>query len=493
MMRSFLLLRVAFAATLLGVWSGTPPVSGQAVPEQLSFNRDIRSILSDNCFACHGQDAKKREADLRLDTFAGATGEEGGPQAIVPGDAESSELLRRVASDDEDERMPPPSSHKTLTDAQKDLLKRWIEQGAKYQRHWAFEPIQRPVVPEVQGARHPIDAFLAVRWQQAGLTAQPEADRETLIRRVALALTGLPPTVAEVDQYLADSAADAYERMVDRYLDSPRYGEEMACHWLDVARYADTHGLHLDNERQMWAYRDWVVQAWNDNLPFDQFTVWQLAGDLLPQPTPEQLVASGFNRCNVTTSEGGAIDAEFTYRYAVERTSTMAQTWLGLTAGCAVCHDHKYDPLTTKEFYSLYAFFNSAADPAMDGNINTTPPFLKLPTPTQQASAATAAAVEREAQQGLLALAALAGYRDPAESAAAAPLKPVAEILFDDAFPPGSITRSSSRNAIAWVVDPPSGAASGRRVIRQAHAVDCNDTIEFKLRPSLCRRRVGWR
>lgn len=483
MLRLWMWIPLTFAACLLGAPSGLRPVLGQVAQEPLSFNRDIRAILADNCFACHGQDAKKREADLRLDTFEGATGEDGGPQAIVPGDPDGSELLRRVTTDDDDELMPPPSSHKKLTDAQKELLARWIEQGAKYQRHWAFEPIERPAVPQVPGGPHPVDAFLAVRWQQAGLTPQPEADRETLIRRVALAVTGLPPTVAEVDQFLADGAPGGYERMVDRYLASPRYGEEMASHWLDVARYADTHGLHLDNERQMWAYRDWVVRALNDNLPFDQFTVWQVAGDLLPQPTADQLVASGFNRCNVTTSEGGAIDAEFTYRYAVERTSTVAQAWLGLTAGCAICHDHKYDPITMKEFYSLYAFFNSAADPAMDGNIDTTPPFLKLPTPTQQASATAAAAVEREAQQGLLTLAALANYRDPAEATDQAARKPVTEILFDDAFPPGCITRSSSRNAIHLLIDPPGGAATGRRVIRQAHAADCNDTVEFKLRP----------
>ena len=390
MTRSLVAILVSCSVCLCAFLAGSAGSLAQTAERPLSFNRDIRPILSDKCFTCHGQDAKKREADLRLDTFEGATADLGGTRAIAPGDLEQSELWVRVNSSDEDEVMPPPASHKSLNEAEKALLKQWITQGAPYQKHWAFEPIQRPAVPQIAGAAQPVDAFLLERLQQVGLTPQPLADRETLIRRVALTLTGLPPTIAEIDAYLADEAPEAYERMVDRYLASPRYGEEMARYWLDVARYADTHGLHLDNERLMWAYRDWVVKAFNDNLPFDQFTMWQVAGDLLPNPTTDQLIATGFNRCNVTTSEGGAIDAEFTFRYAVERTTTVAQAWLGLTAGCAVCHDHKYDPLPAKEFYSLYAFFNSAADPAMDGNINTTPPFLKVPTPTQKATAESA-------------------------------------------------------------------------------------------------------
>jgi hypothetical protein len=254
-----------------------------------------------------------------LDSFEGATAPRKGRPAIVPGKPEESELWHRITARDPSDRMPPPDSGHALTEQQIERLRRWIAEGAVYQKHWAFEPPRRPALPRVQRqdwARSPVDVFILARLEAEGLQPSPEASRETLIRRVTLDLTGLPPTPAEVDAFLADTRPDAYERLVDRLLASPRYGEHMAHYWLDAARYGDTHGLHLDNERSMWAYRDWVVAAFNRNLPFDQFTVEQLAGDLLPQPTRDQLIASGFNRCNVTTSEGGAIDEEFRVRYA---------------------------------------------------------------------------------------------------------------------------------------------------------------------------------
>ncbi len=449
--------------------------------DRVGFNEHIRPILSNTCFACHGQDAKQRQADLRLDVAESALADRDGTFAIKPGDPSQSALWKRITSNDPDFMMPPPSSNKMLTDEQRQLIRRWIEQGAVYQKHWAFErPVaaEPPSVQDRAAVRNEVDQFLQERLEREGLAPQPDADRETLIRRVAFALTGLPPTVRQVDAFLGDTSSDAYERMVERYLDSSHFGEEMARHWLDVARYADTHGLHLDNERQMWAYRDWVVQAFNDNLPFDQFTIWQLAGDLLPNPTPAQLTATGFNRCNVTTSEGGSIAPEFLYRYAVDRTSTMVQTWMGLTGGCAVCHDHKYDPLSTKEFYSLYAFFYSAGDPAMDGNINVTAPFLKLPEDGEQAALDAATAAETDARRRLEDAGAAAEYGDPADQdPAPAPLA-VRDVLIDDSFPLGATTRNTSRNAADWVTDPDFGAKSGRRVLRQANPQFHQDIVQ---------------
>lgn len=360
---------------------------GNAVAdESISFNRDVRPILSKNCFACHGQAEDTREADLRLDVANDGANDGANDDVLVPEKPDDSELWRRIVSGDPDEVMPPPDSGKTITAAQREIIRRWIEQGAKYERHWSFVTPEKPAMPDGPngvgklGFDNPIDAFLQRRLHEEGLAPAPVASKESLIRRVTLDLTGLPPTPKEVDEFLADDSAAAYERLVDRLQQRVTYGEHMARYWLDLARYADTHGLHLDNERSMWPYRDWVVRAINQNLPFDEFTRWQLAGDLLDSPTREQQIASGFNRCNVTTGEGGSIKEEWIYRYAVERTSTTSEVWMGLTAGCAVCHDHKFDPLSTKEYYSMYAFFHSAADPAMDGNKRDTPPILKLPT-----------------------------------------------------------------------------------------------------------------
>jgi hypothetical protein len=342
-----------------------------------------------------------------------------GARPIQSGKPEESELVRRIFATAVEERMPPPSANVVLKPAQKELLKRWIAEGAHYQRHWSFEPPQK-VEPSRSLAGNPIDAFLAGRIQGKGLTASPEADRPTLARRVAFALTGLPPTPAEVDAFTGDRAPGAYERMVERYLRSQHYGEEMARHWLDLARYADTHGLHLDNERQMWPYRDWVVRAFNDNMPFDRFTTEQLAGDLLPSPTRDQLVATGFNRCNVTSGEGGSIESEWVFRNAVDRTNTMIEVWLGLSGGCAVCHDHKFDPLSQKEYYSLYAFFHSAAGPALDGNAFLTDPVLKLPTSEQEKKLADLNKRVKDVEQDMAQRLKSVQYLDPADAPKAA-------------------------------------------------------------------------
>ncbi len=411
----------------------------------LNFSRDISPILSNNCYLCHGPDANHREGGLRLDDRNVALSKmESGKTAIVPGDAAASHLLERILSSDPDQKMPPAASGKSLTAAEIELLKRWIDEGAEYRGHWSFIPPQRvdpPTVQNTAAVRNEIDRFLVARHEADGLTPNGEADKVTLIRRLTLDLTGLPPTPAEVDAFLADESPEAYERLVDRLLQSPRFGEHFGRVWLDAARYGDTHGLHLDNERSMWPYREWVINAFNRNLPFDQFTIEQLAGDLLPNATIDQQVASGFNRCNVTTSEGGSINEEVLVRYAGDRTETMGTVWLGLTLNCSSCHDHKFDPISQKEFYSLYAFFNSLADNAMDGNALLPPPILKLPSEEQTAQLKQLDADIAAAQQQLTQLLATTDYQDPALGGAPVDALSVLRrdvIWFDDDTPPGA-------------------------------------------------------
>ena len=446
-----------------------------AEPELVSFNKHVRPILSDKCFACHGFDAKKREADLRLDTPEGAQENHSGRAAIVPKDIGSSELWRRINSTEEAEIMPPAESHKTLSAEEKDILRRWIEQGANYQKHWAFEPVAQvpleSLVSPNTSSRNPIDAFIANRLAQQSLKLAPEADKSILIRRVAFALTGLPPTVEALDQFMNDSSPEAYERMVDRFLASQHFGEEMARHWLDVARYADTHGMHLDNERQTWAYRDWVVSAFNRNLPFDQFTIEQLAGDLLPDATPDQIVATGFNRCNVTTSEGGSIDDELIYRYAVDRASTTMQAWLGLTGGCAVCHDHKFDPISQKEFYQFYAFFHSAADPAMDGNALLTQPVMKLVTDEAREKLKALDLAIAAKQQEIVDEVKKTDYIDPASVEPRPAIANADTLWMEDEFPANGTTQASPGAPTQFVsAGEGNQVFSGQRALKRVDA-----------------------
>ncbi|MBX7103888.1 MAG: DUF1553 domain-containing protein [Gemmataceae bacterium] len=364
---------VVLASTLIccAVALTAPPGS----PRSIEYNRDVRPILAENCFACHGPDSAARKGDLRLDNRETALKAE----AFVPGKPDESALIERISSMDPDAVMPPRSTHKSLSTAQKDTLRSWIAGGAAYQPHWSFIPPVRPTPPAGSGwCRNPIDQFIEAECSKAGLKPNAEADRRTLARRLSLDLIGLPPEPAEVEEFVCDRSPDWYERYVDKLMRSPHWGEHRGRYWLDAARYADTHGIHFDNYREMWSYRDWVIRAFNDNMPFDKFSIEQLAGDLLPQPTLEQRIATGFNRCNITTNEGGAIDDEYLVLYTRDRTETTSLVWLGLTTGCAVCHDHKLDPLSQREFYELAAFFNNTTQRAMDGNIHNTPPIVPV-------------------------------------------------------------------------------------------------------------------
>ena len=355
-----------------------------AAPKPIDFQREIRPILSDNCFQCHGPDPANRMAGLRLDLKDAALEARKNGAAIVPANSASSLLYQRIVEANPARKMPPKYSHKSVTPEQAALIKRWIDEGAPWKEHWAYTAPRKPsALPAVQNtawaAGNPIDRFILAKLEAQSLTPAPAADKRTLIRRVSLDLTGLPPKPAEIDQFLKDTSANAYEKMVDRYLASPHYGEHRGRYWLDAARYADTHGIHVDNYREMWPYRDWVIRAYNKNMPFDQFTIEQLAGDLLPNPTLDQKIATGFHRCNVTTNEAGIIEDEYAEIYAKDRADTTGAVWLGLTVGCATCHDHKFDPITAKDFYSLGAFFRNTTQAVMDGNIPNTPPVLVVP------------------------------------------------------------------------------------------------------------------
>jgi hypothetical protein len=352
--------------------------------ETLDFNRDVQPILAGHCLECHGPDSAARKAELRLDRSDGLEDDRGGYQILAPRKPEASELIARITHADPNERMPPEEFAKKdpLTSQEIEILKRWIAEGGEFAKHWAFIRPQEPSVSEVSDPswpRNAIDRFILSRLDEKELRPAPEADKATLIRRATLALTGLPPTIHEVDAFLADESPDAFEKVVDRLLAPPRYGIHMALAWLDAARYSDSSGYQADWERYQWPWRDWVVDAYNANMPFDQFTIEQLAGDLLPEATLAQKIATGFNRNHRINDEGGSLDAEFEVEYVVDRVDTTATVWLGLSAGCARCHDHKYDPLSQKEFYGLYAYFNNVPEKGIDGRKGAANPFVEIP------------------------------------------------------------------------------------------------------------------
>jgi mono/diheme cytochrome c family protein len=370
------LLRAASPLVLIALLAGQAPARDPR--PSVDFGRDVLPILSDNCFRCHGPDARARKAGLRLDTPEGALRK--ADPVLVPGKSAVSELVRRITSTDAEEVMPPPKSNRKLSPRQIALLRQWIDEGARWGRHWALEKPVRPALPRVREGtwpRNAIDAFVLARLEAEGLKPSPEAAKETLIRRVTLDLTGLPPTPKEVDDFLADRSPDAYERLVDRLLASPHYGERMVWEWLEAARYADSNGYQGDGERTMWPWRDWAVAALNRNLPFDQYTVWQIAGDLLPGATREQKLATAFCRNHAINGEGGRIAEENRVDYVMDMTETTATVWLGMTFNCCRCHDHKFDSFTQRDYYGLFAFFNQTPVDGGGGNPQT-PPVLSL-------------------------------------------------------------------------------------------------------------------
>jgi hypothetical protein len=360
--------------TLLFLFAG-------ALYGEVDFNREIRPVLSENCFQCHGPDDKHRMAGVRLDTQEGAFAQTKRGPLISPGDPDKSLILQRMTHPQAARRMPPPSVDRKVTDKQIETIRRWIAEGAKWQTHWSFNPPRRVDPPA--DTPNPIDAFVNARLEREGLKPNPEADRRTLLRRLSLDLTGFPPTLEEIEGFVKDKSPDAYGKQVDRLLASPHYGERMAMDWLDVARYADTHGYHIDSHREIWPWRDWLIKSFSSNMPFDRFTRLQLAGDLMPDAGLEGQIASGFNRNHMINFEGGAIPEEYLVEYVADRAETTSTAFMGLTMGCARCHTHKYDPISHKEYYQFFAFFNNIDEKGLDGKAGNAKPYLKLPTPEQ--------------------------------------------------------------------------------------------------------------
>jgi len=366
--------------------SSESTVAAEDIPDTISYNFNIRPILSDKCFKCHGPDANKRQANLRLDipeNAYGALKDDPGKHALVPDDPGASEVYRRITTTDSGDMMPSVKSNlKPLTSFEVKLIKKWIQQGAKYEKHWAFVPPKSPAVPEVDDKswpKNPIDNFVLHKQEQKGFKPNPEADKERLLKRLCFDLNGLPPDIATMDRFLADKRPDAYERMVDELIARPAYGEKMALHWMDVSRYADSHGYQDDNYRTQWPWRDWVIHAYNENLPYKDFVTWQLAGDLMPNHTKEQLLATGFNRNHKITEEGGVIDEEYRISYVTDRTNTFGKALLGVTLECAHCHDHKYDPFSQKEYYQVFSFFNSVKEPGIQSTVGGPETYAKRP------------------------------------------------------------------------------------------------------------------
>ncbi|HZK64560.1 MAG TPA: PSD1 and planctomycete cytochrome C domain-containing protein [Puia sp.] len=381
----FLLLSVSGAVFLVQSCRNVSGASLEKSSNEVSYNFNVRPILSDKCYACHGPDANKRKAGLRLDIqdeAYKALKDNPHAHALVPGDPLHSELYLRISTKDTSERMPPPSFNASLSPEEIEILRKWISQGAKYEKHWAFIPPKQSALPKIDDkswAKNEIDYFILNKLQQKGLKPNEAADKERLLKRISLDITGLPPTIPMMDSFLQDASPNAYEKMVDRLLKSPAYGEKMAVHWLDVARYADSHGYQDDNYRSQWPWRDWVIHAFNENMPYDKFVTWQLAGDLLPDPTKEALLATGFNRNHKITEEGGVIDEEYRVEYVTDRTNTFGRAFIGVTLECAHCHDHKFDPFSQREYYQMFAFFNNVKEKGIESTVGGPETYAKNP------------------------------------------------------------------------------------------------------------------